>query len=305
MGPVGGADTQVFFNDSGLVGATGAFTYTEETGTLNVNNIDISSGNTMSISTGNGDRTVNIFGQSFLSTFHSKTLNIGSVNALKGIVNINGYSEAYLECNSSLYSNSTTRYGVGFISAGSYFNTNAFSLLDSNTTKINAFGAGTEIAIGATTGYTRIRNDLRLGGATGAGSIKDAAGNNLLTFSSGDATIENDITIQGNTTSNEGYRISSSAITGPTGPYTLVVADNGKVVSISSSSATTVTVTTGVGTKGFTCVVMSVSSGLVTLEAASGVTLNSYSGLTLDGAYAAATLICYDSNTFNVIGSLV
>lgn len=85
--------------------------------------------------------------------------------------------------------------------------------------------------------------------------------------------------------------------------YTLVAGDNGVVVTLSNASAITVTVPSGLGAN-FACELIQIGAGQVTV-AASGVTLNSYGGLVkLIGQHAAATLVAYVSNVFNLSGNL-
>jgi hypothetical protein len=97
----------------------------------------------------------------------------------------------------------------------------------------------------------------------------------------------------------------SAAITGPTGPYTLTSSDDGKVVMIDSASATNVTIDTNVGSiVGFTCSVIQKGDGQITFVA-SGVTINSYeSGTKTGGKHAAAAILCYDTNVFNLAGNI-
>lgn len=112
------------------------------------------------------------------------------------------------------------------------------------------------------------------------------------------------ISSDGSVTASAGYRIGSSAFNAQTIAYALTAADNGKVITINSSSAVNLTVGTAVGTVGFSCTVIQLGTGQVTI-AASSTTLNSFSGLKLAGQHAAATIVCYSTNVFNVAGNLV
>jgi hypothetical protein len=117
-------------------------------------------------------------------------------------------------------------------------------------------------------------------------------------------------------TSYTDYRLASGA-TGPTGAnwsltvnaqtgttYTLVAGDNGKVVTLSNGSAITLTVPSGLGAN-FACEVIQIGAGQVTV-AASGVTLNSFGGLVaFAGQHAAASLVAYVADVFNLSGNLV
>jgi hypothetical protein len=100
-----------------------------------------------------------------------------------------------------------------------------------------------------------------------------------------------------------GYRLGSASINPQTSGYTLVAGDDGKIVTINSSSAVTVTAGTAVGFTGFSCIVMQIGAGQVTITGAS-TTVNSYGGNKISGQYAAATVFCYATNTLAVVGSL-
>jgi hypothetical protein len=100
-----------------------------------------------------------------------------------------------------------------------------------------------------------------------------------------------------------GYRIGSGAISDKTASYTLTASDNGKIITVNSSSATTITVGTAVGAVGFSCTIIQLGTGQVTI-AASSTTLNSYNGLKIVGQHGAASIVAYATNTFNVSGNL-
>jgi hypothetical protein len=109
----------------------------------------------------------------------------------------------------------------------------------------------------------------------------------------------NNLTIVGGS----GVAIGSGALNARTSGYTLTATDNGKVVTFNSASALVCGVDTAAGATGFSCTVIQLGTGGVRF-ASSGVTLNSYSGLTLAGQHAAASLVCYQTNVFNVSGNL-
>jgi hypothetical protein len=100
--------------------------------------------------------------------------------------------------------------------------------------------------------------------------------------------------------------ISFNAQTGTT--YTLVIADLGKIVTLSNASAITLTVPPSVFTTGNIINIQQIGAGQVTLAQGAGVTITS-TGATasapkLRAQYSAASIICTGSNTFTVIGDL-
>jgi hypothetical protein len=100
----------------------------------------------------------------------------------------------------------------------------------------------------------------------------------------------------------DSWSISVNAQTGTT--YTLASTDNGNVVTLSNASAITLTVPSGLGA-GFGCEIIQLGAGVVTVSAGGGVTVNSYSSLfKTAGQHAAATLIAYAADTFNLSGNL-
>ena len=100
------------------------------------------------------------------------------------------------------------------------------------------------------------------------------------------------------------YIVDSGNINAQTGTtYTLVAADNGKVVTLSNGSAITLTVPSGLGV-GFSCTLIQIGAGQVTV-AGSGITLNSYTSLVkIAGQHAAATVYAYVADVFNLSGNL-
>jgi len=111
-------------------------------------------------------------------------------------------------------------------------------------------------------------------------------------------------TFSGAVVSDGGYRITSSAINAQSGTtYTLLTTDNGKIITMNNGSTITLTVPTGLPI-GFNTTVIQLGSGQVGITAAS-TTLNSFEGkLKLAGQHAAASIISYTTNVFNVAGGL-
>ena len=100
-----------------------------------------------------------------------------------------------------------------------------------------------------------------------------------------------------------GYQISSGAINGQTGSYSLVAGDNGKIVTMNVASANNLTVPASLAV-GFNCTVIQLGAGQTTILA-SGTTLNSYQGyLKISGQHGSASIVGYTSNVYNVAGNL-
>lgn len=100
--------------------------------------------------------------------------------------------------------------------------------------------------------------------------------------------------------------LSFNAQTGTT--YTLVIADLGKLVTLSNASGITLTVPPSVFATGNQINIQQIGAGQVTLAQGSGVTITS-TGTTasapkLRAQYSAATIICTGSNTFTVLGDI-
>ena len=100
-----------------------------------------------------------------------------------------------------------------------------------------------------------------------------------------------------------GYQISSGAINGQTGSYSLVAGDNGKIVTMNVASANNLTVPASLAV-GFNCTVIQLGAGQTTILASS-TTLNSYQGyLKISGQHGSASIVGYTSNVYNVAGNL-
>jgi hypothetical protein len=101
------------------------------------------------------------------------------------------------------------------------------------------------------------------------------------------------------------YKVTSSAFNAQVGTtYTLVAGDNGEIITMNNSSASTVIVPSGLGA-GFSATIIQLGTGQVTVSAGAGVTMNSYLGYTKTaGQHAGVSLIAYLANTFNLNGNL-
>jgi len=90
-----------------------------------------------------------------------------------------------------------------------------------------------------------------------------------------------------------------NAQTGTT--YTLLAADNGKIVTCDNAAAITVTVPSGLGA-GFNCKVIQIGAGIVTITG-SGATINNVNSHTgTAGQFGAASLLAYAADTFLMQG---
>jgi hypothetical protein len=100
--------------------------------------------------------------------------------------------------------------------------------------------------------------------------------------------------------------VSFNAQTGTT--YTLVADDLGKIVTLSNTSAITLTVPPSVFASGNIINIQAINTGQVTLAQGAGVTITSTgasaSAPKLRTRYSAASIVCTGSNTFTVIGDL-
>ena len=100
--------------------------------------------------------------------------------------------------------------------------------------------------------------------------------------------------------------IAINAQTGTT--YTAAGTDVGKLITLSNAAAIALTIPPSVFAVGDQINIMQGTggSGVVTITAGAGVTLNSNGAkLKTNGQYAVATVLCTASNTFLVMGNLV
>jgi hypothetical protein len=101
----------------------------------------------------------------------------------------------------------------------------------------------------------------------------------------------------------DAYILSSSGIQAKTASYTLVAADNGKVITMSVATANTLTIPASLAV-GFNCTIIQIGAGQTTITA-SGTTLNSVSSfLKISAQHGSASIISYASDVYNVAGSL-
>ena len=99
------------------------------------------------------------------------------------------------------------------------------------------------------------------------------------------------------------YKLSSDGIQAKTASYSLVAADNGKIITMNVATANTLTVPASLDV-GFNCTIIQLGAGQTTITA-SGTTLNSYqSYLKISGQHGSASIVGYTSNVYNVAGNL-
>jgi hypothetical protein len=89
-----------------------------------------------------------------------------------------------------------------------------------------------------------------------------------------------------------------------TASYTLISSDVNKLVTMTSASATNITIPNGVFTVGQQINVVSLGAGLVTIISDGTTTLTSTPGNILRTQYSSATIICTATNTFLIVGDL-
>lgn len=178
--------------------------------------------------------------------------------------------------------NSTTATNNTFISQtdGTLTLYNGFSSTGSNMLNINA---------------TTLNVSPTISGATFSGIIRSTSG------------ISAALGITGGTymSAEGGYRITSNAIRTLTGTtYTLLVGDDGKIITSSNAANQIFTIPTGLPV-GFNCSVIQLGAAPVGFVGASGVTLNSFAGKTFTaGQYAAVSIIEYATNLISIAGGL-
>jgi len=104
-----------------------------------------------------------------------------------------------------------------------------------------------------------------------------------------------------------GQVTDNTGINTQTGNYTLVIADAGRLVTVSAAGSSTVTiplnssVSFGLGTK---IVIARIGAGAVAIAGAVGVTVNATPGLNLRAQYSGATCIQIALNSWLVLGDL-
>ena len=124
-----------------------------------------------------------------------------------------------------------------------------------------------------------------------------------LYFSDGVVSVFGKLNATGFSVTSDGFVLTSGGISAKTAGYTLQATDNGKVITVNSASAVSITVPSGLPI-GFSVTVIQIGAGQVTFVASS-TTINSYqSYLKIAGQHGSASLISYTTNVYNLAGSL-
>lgn len=252
----------------------------------------------------------------YTGTLNSTYINVDDVNAL---VNLSG-TVVQTDCNSFVVNAVSSSTFTGTVTVPTPINATdaanktyvdstgvqTFNGLTGTATGVGTAVAGTGISVSGATGAVTITNTgvQTFNGLTGAVTGITAGGVNtftaLNTFSAG-------ISASGATFSSPiistGYQISSGGIQAKTASYSLVAADNGKIITMNVASANTLTVPASLDV-GFNCTVIQIGAGQTTITASS-TTLNSYQGyLKISGQHGSASIVGYTSNVYNVAGNL-
>lgn len=86
--------------------------------------------------------------------------------------------------------------------------------------------------------------------------------------------------------------------------YTLVLSDRDKIVTLSNSSANTITIPNGIFSTGDFVNIQQIGTGQTTIQG-DGTTTFTGTGTKLRAQYSAATIICTGTNTFTLVGDIV
>jgi len=126
-----------------------------------------------------------------------------------------------------------------------------------------------------------------------------------LEWSTPDVTLTNSATLTNKTLT---APIINLAINTQSGAYTLVLADNGKMVEVGSASAVTLSIPTNATAAfatGAQITILQTDTGQVTIAGAAGVTVNGTPGLKLRAQYSSAVCIKRSTDSWVVLGDLV
>ena len=171
----------------------------------------------------------------------------------------------------------------------------------------NIIAAGIKLTTGAANGYILTSSaDGTASWAASSSTISGGTLNALPKYSSATAITPSAITDDGTTVSLASTRTltgANAAVNEKTAAYQLVQGDNGKVITMNSASAITLTIPSGL-TAGFNCMIIQYGAGTVTI-AGSGVTIVNRSNYSKTGGqYAIVTIVSPVANTFITGGDM-
>ena len=225
------------------------------------------------------------------------SVNITNAGAGAGLVTVAG-GDLYLSTKNN--DSEDTQVNIIFEGAGANLHETTLTVTDPT--------ADRTITLPDATGTVALTTDLSQFAATTsaqlAGVISDETGSGALVFATSPTLVTPTLGAAAATSiTAAAYILSSGGIQAKTASYTLVAADNGKIITMNVATANNLTVPASLDV-GFSCTVIQLGAGQTTIVA-SGTTLNSYQGyLKISGQHGSASIVSYVSNVYNVAGSL-
>jgi hypothetical protein len=231
----------------------------------------------------------------------------GSTNANKGFVGVVANPATFTVGTDNISYTQFSGAGTYVAGSGIILTDNSFSV---DTTAIQAKVANvSDTEIGYLDGVssaiqTQLNAKAALNSPTFTGTVTLPA-NTVTSAMIAQATIV-DADISTTAAIDQG-KIADTVLNQQAASYTLVLTDKNKMVEISNSSATTLTIpadnSVNFGT-GATIVILQTGTGQVTLTAGAGVTLNATPGAKLRTQWSSATLVKRAANTWVALGDL-